>query len=76
MMMASYVEANGSIQYLWGRGRGSSEAQSWFEVDVAWPCQGEIGRWVRAGVLQPLDTSRLEHWGDMLPEVRDPLAEW
>ena len=31
---------------------------------------------MRAGVLQPLDTSRIDHWNDMFPEIRDlPSAQ-
>ena len=72
-LFGPYVEANGSPEYsTFGDAEEAlQKLKAGFEVDVAWPCQGEIGRWVRAGVLQPLDTSRIENWGDMFPEVRD-----
>ena len=38
---------------------GLEKLKAGFEVDLAWPCQGEIKRWVRAGVLEPLAPSRI-----------------
>ena len=72
-LFGPYVEAHGSPEYstFGDAEEGLQKLKAGFEVDVAWPCQGEIARWVRAGVIQPLDTSRLENWGDMFPEVRD-----
>ncbi len=72
-LFGPYVEAHGSPEYsIFGDAEeGLQKLKAGFEVDLAWPCQGEIKRWVRAGVLEPLDISRLEHWDDMFPEVRD-----
>lgn len=40
-------------------------------VDVAHPCADTFGHWHEAGLLQPLDVSRLSHWHD----VFEPLKE-
>jgi len=41
-----------------------------FFADVAHPCSGRIHRWRDAGVLQPIDTSRLSNWGDVFPVLK------
>ena len=72
-LFGSYAEENGSPVYstFGDAEEGLQKLKAGFEVDLAWPCQGEIARWVRAGVLEPLDPSRIENWDEMFPEVRD-----
>ena len=72
-LFGPYVEAHGSPEYsIFGDAEeGLQKLKAGFEVDLAWPCQGEIKRWVRAGVLEPLDISRLEHWDDMFNKKYD-----
>ncbi|WP_162912921.1 extracellular solute-binding protein [Rhodospirillaceae bacterium SYSU D60014] len=41
-----------------------------FSADVAHPCSGRIGLWRDAGVLQPIDTSRLSNWPDIFDGLR------
>ena len=72
-LFGTYAEEHGSPEYstFGDAEEGLQKLKAGFEVDLAWPCQGEIARWVRAGVLEPLDTSRIDNWNDMFPEVRD-----
>lgn len=46
--------------------------QAGFQVDIAHPCSGRIDRWRNAGLLAPIDTSRLSNWGD-LHEALTPI---
>lgn len=48
-----------------------SKAQSGFEFDVAHPCGSWWGLWVEAGLVQPIDTSRLEHFDELFPELAE-----
>jgi spermidine/putrescine transport system substrate-binding protein len=41
-----------------------------FQVDVAHPCSGRIKRWRDAGLLQPIDTSKLSNWGDVFDDLK------
>lgn len=41
-----------------------------FRADVVHPCSGRIERWREADVVQPIDTSRLSHWGDVFENLR------
>ncbi|MEL7465518.1 MAG: extracellular solute-binding protein [Pseudomonadota bacterium] len=40
-----------------------------FVVDVAHPCNAGLTRWVQSGLFQPIDTSRLSNWPDVMPEL-------
>jgi spermidine/putrescine transport system substrate-binding protein len=44
--------------------------KSGFQVDVAHPCSFHTGRWRDAGIIQPIDTSRLSNWGDVFPDLK------
>ena len=44
--------------------------RSGFKVDIAHPCSQNVVKWREAGLLQPLDTSRIEGWNDILPGIR------
>lgn len=41
-----------------------------FDGDVTHPCSGRIKRWRDAGVIQPMDTSRLSNWENMFPTLK------
>lgn len=40
-----------------------------FTPDIAHPCNVGLKRWVDTGMFQPIDTSRLSNWGDIIPEL-------
>ena len=42
-----------------------------FPVDVAHPCNTVVQRWYDAGVIRPLDPSRMIHWDNLIPALRD-----
>jgi len=52
---------------------GSEEAltkmRGGFVVDVSHPCNSGMPRWVQTGLFQPIDTSRLANWADVMPEL-------
>ncbi|MEX1071297.1 MAG: extracellular solute-binding protein [Anaerolineales bacterium] len=48
-----------------------SKAQSGFAFDIVHPCGSWWGLWVEAGLVQPIDTSRLENFGDLFPELAE-----
>jgi spermidine/putrescine transport system substrate-binding protein len=52
---------------------GSEEAltklRSGFIADVAHPCLASVPRWKETGLFQPIDTSRLSNWPDVIPEL-------
>lgn len=46
-----------------------SKAESGFGFDLVHPCGSWWGLWVNAGLVQPIDTSRLEHFDELFPEL-------
>ncbi len=44
---------------------------SGFVADISHPCLSDVPRWSNTGLFQPVDTSRLSNWPDVLPELYD-----
>ncbi len=43
--------------------------RSGFKVDLAHPCSQSVVKWREAGLLQPLDTSKIASWQDLNPGI-------
>lgn len=41
--------------------------RSGFKADLGHPCSQSVTKWREAGLLQPLDPSKIEGWNDILP---------
>ncbi len=52
-----------------GSEEGFTKMRAGFVVDVAHPCNVEIPRWVGSGLFQPIDTSKLSNWPDIIPSL-------
>ncbi len=44
--------------------------RSGFTADLAHPCSQSVSKWRDAGLLEPLDTSKLASWNDVLPGIK------
>lgn len=56
---------------LWGdEEEGITKMVSGFQADLIFPCSYKIRKWNEAGVIQPIDTSRLKNWSDVLPSLQ------
>ena len=42
-----------------------------FQADVSHPCSQSVPKWMDAGLIAPLDTSRIDRWADLEPGFRD-----
>jgi spermidine/putrescine transport system substrate-binding protein len=45
--------------------------RSGFKADVAHPCSQSVPKWMEAGLLEPLDISRIDRWDDLNVEFRE-----
>ncbi|MBN9072208.1 MAG: ABC transporter substrate-binding protein [Rhizobiales bacterium] len=45
------------------------KVRSGFKADLGHPCSQSVVKWREAGLLQPLDTSRIEGWNDLNPNI-------
>lgn len=50
---------------------GLQKLRSGFTADVAHPCTSNVRRWRDAGVLKPIDASRLEQWENVFPSFKE-----
>lgn len=46
-----------------------AKIQSGVQVDLVHPCESYMGLYVENGLLQPIDTSRIEHWEELHPKL-------
>lgn len=44
-----------------------TKVKAGFRPDIAHPCYDKIARWNAAGLLQPIDTSRIKNWKNIFP---------
>lgn len=40
-----------------------------FQVDLVHPCTGEVNKFKSAGLIKPVDTSRIPRWNDIIPDL-------
>ncbi|NRB16106.1 MAG: extracellular solute-binding protein [Rhodobacteraceae bacterium] len=73
-LFAPYKEKHGELPNFAVFG-GAEEALTkmlgGYVVDVSHPCNSGIPRWIASGLFQPIDTSRLSNWADVMPELYD-----
>ncbi|WDZ79806.1 extracellular solute-binding protein (plasmid) [Ensifer adhaerens] len=43
--------------------------RSGFKADLAHPCSQSVAKWREAGLIEPLDTSKLTYWNDVDPGI-------
>ncbi|MFO1035644.1 MAG: extracellular solute-binding protein [Geminicoccaceae bacterium] len=73
-MQVKYTEQFGEppVRVTYGDAEeGLQKLRAGFVADVMHPCSGDLPRWRDAGVLQPIDTSRLKNWPDLFPNLRE-----
>lgn len=69
-----YAEQHGSVPSfsLFGAEEEAlQKVRAGFTPDVAHPCSYNTGLWRDAGVIQPIDTSRLSNWDNVFPQLKD-----
>ena len=69
----SYVEKHGAepdAPLFGDTAEAFAKVRAGYQVDVTHPCAGStVVRWRDAGLLQPIDTSRLSNWSDLVPAL-------
>lgn len=67
-----YVEKYGSeptFTFFGDEDEAFEKVRSGFKPDLGHPCSQNVVKWRDAGLLQPLDTARIEGWGDLNPNI-------
>lgn len=50
---------------------GLQKLMSGYRADIGHSCVAAINKWTDAGILKPIDTTRLEQWDNVFPAMRD-----
>ena len=67
-----YVAKNGespTFTFFGDEDEAFQKIRSGFKTDLAHPCSQSVVKWREAGLLQPLDTSKIEGWNDLNPGI-------
>ena len=71
---AAFVETHGApptFAFFGDEEEAFQKLRSGFRADLAHPCSQSVPKWIEAGLLKPLDTSRITLWDDLDPSFRD-----
>lgn len=75
----NYQEKHGGMpdfSFFASEDEGLAKVRSGFKPSIGHPCSDTFPRWVRAGVTEGLDKSRLEHWDNLWPELSSLSAQY
>ena len=67
-----YVEKNGdspTFAFFGDEDEAFEKVRSGFKADLGHPCSQSVTKWREAGLLQPLDTSKITGWKDLNPGI-------
>ena len=70
----SYVEKYGgppTYAFFGDEEEAFQKMRAGFKADLAHPCAQSVVKWREAGLIEPLDTSRIAAWNDVMPGFRD-----
>lgn len=70
----AYVEKHGDapdFAYFADEEEAFQKLRSGFVADVVHPCSQSVPKWMEAGLLEPIDTSRIDRWDELEPAFRD-----
>ncbi len=75
----SYVDAHGSdplFSFFTDEEEAFQKMRAGFKVDAGHPCSQSVPKWMEAGLLEPVDPSRIPEWANLEPGFRDIEAYW
>jgi spermidine/putrescine transport system substrate-binding protein len=71
-LQPSYVERHGTVSdssIFADENEAFQKIRAGFVADVIHPCSPMVPQWYDAGLIQPIDTSRLSNWSDLFPAL-------
>lgn len=70
----AYTEKYGELPRFtfWGdQEEGIAKCMAGFKPDVLFPCNRKLKKWYDAGLIAPIDVSRLSNWDDVLDSLKN-----
>lgn len=71
---STYIEKHGdapTFAFFGDEEEAFQKLRSGFRADAAHPCSQSVPKWIEAGLLAPLDTSRISRWDELETSFRD-----
>ena len=71
---SAYIEEHGAAPtfVLFGEEEEAfQKLRAGFRADASHPCSQSVGKWFDAGLIEPLDTSRIDRWDDVDREMKE-----
>lgn len=59
-----------------GEEEALSKMRAGYTPDILHPCVEATRKWMDAGILAPIDISRVQHWDDIYPELQHTEGVW
>lgn len=69
----SYIEKHGGsprVSLFGEEEEAFAKLMTGYAVDTCHPCTASVRKWYDAGLIDPIDTSRLDHWVDIFPSLK------
>ncbi|WP_433990204.1 Spermidine/putrescine-binding periplasmic protein (plasmid) [Pseudoseohaeicola sp. NH-UV-7] len=70
----AYTETHGegpTFAFFGDEEEAFQKLRSGFKADLAHPCSQSVPKWIEAGLIAPLDTSRIDRWDEIDPNFRE-----
>ena len=70
----AYIKKHGSIPtfaFFADEEEAFQKIRAGFRADLAHPCSQSVVKWREAGIIEPIDTSRLKNWNKVIPNFRN-----
>ncbi|MEM6617990.1 MAG: extracellular solute-binding protein [Pseudomonadota bacterium] len=70
----AYIEAHGeapTFAFFGEEEEAFQKLRSGFRADVSHPCSQSVSKWLEAGLIEPLDTARIDRWDELDQTMKD-----
>ncbi len=73
----AYIDKHGdspSYSFFGEEEEAFQKLRSGFAADVSHPCSQSVSKWYEAGVIEPIDTSRIDRWVDVNATMKEAFV--
>lgn len=71
---AAYIEKHGenpTFSFFGEEEEAFNKLRSGFKADVAHPCSQSVSKWLDSGIIEPIDTSKIDRWDEVNKVMKD-----
>ena len=70
----AYIEKHGegpTFSFFGEEEEAFNKLNSGFKADISHPCSQSVSKWYDAGIIEPIDTSRIDRWSEVNQEMKE-----